>query len=310
MPIFTRDRIRKTGIVLAFLAGLGVAALGYAYFIEPTRLVVTRADVEVANWNRAFDGMKIVMISDIHGGSNDVDFEKIDQVVAKANEENADLIVLLGDFISQARDDHSELKMPIGDIAERLKPLKAEYGVFAVLGNHDIWNDAGKISSALESRGIRVLEHEVATIDTGGADLRILGLKDHTLVDEWAVYSKGAKRAIDNSEGTGDIIALSHSPDMIRLVTGEKHKVSDKLKVFLAGHTHGGQVWFPIIGSPMIPSSYGQQYARGHISERGVEMFVTTGVGTSILPFRFMVPPEIAVITLRNRDEGDKGDRR
>ncbi|MCO6510571.1 MAG: metallophosphoesterase [Aridibacter famidurans] len=307
MPIFTRDSIRKAGIVLAFLAGLGVAALGYAYFIEPTRLVVTRADIEVANWNRAFDGMKIVMISDIHGGSNDVDPEKIDLVVAKANEENADLIVLLGDFISQAREDHSELKMPIDEIAERLKPLKAEYGVYAVLGNHDIWNDAGKISSALESRGIRVLEHEVVTIDIGGADLRLLGLKDHTLVDEWAVYSKGAKRAIEVSKGTGDIIALSHSPDMIKLVTGEL-AVSDKLKLFLAGHTHGGQVWFPIIGSPMIPSSYGQQYARGHITERGVEMFVTTGVGTSILPFRFMVPPEIAVVTIRNRDEGDQAD--
>lgn len=304
MPIFTRDRIRKAGMIFAFLAGLGVAALGYAYFIEPTRLVVTRAEIEVANWNRAFEGLKIVMISDIHGGSNDVDTEKIDLVVKKANEENADLIVLLGDFVSQTRNDHAELKMPIEDIADRLKPLKAEYGVFAVLGNHDIWNDAGNIAAVLESRGIRVLEHEVATIDIGGADLRLLGLKDHTLVDEWAVYSKGARRAIESSRGTGDIIALSHSPDMIRLVTGEKHEVSDKLKIFLAGHTHGGQVWFPIIGSPIVPSSYGQQYARGHISERGVEMFVTTGVGTSILPIRFFVPPEIAVVTIKNKEQG------
>lgn len=303
MPFFTRDRVRKAGMLLAFLAGLTVAALGYAYFIEPTRFVVTRAEIRVTNWNRAFEGLKIVMIADIHGGSNDVDGEKIDLVVEKANEEKADLIVLLGDFVSQTRSDQAELKMPIEEIADRLRPLKAEYGVFAVLGNHDVWNDAGNISSVLESRGIRVLRHEVATIDIGGADLRLLGLNDHTLVNEWAVYSKGAKRAIDTSKGTGDIIALSHSPDMIRLVTG-RHKVSDQLKVFLAGHTHGGQVWFPVIGSPLVPSSYGQQYARGRITERGVEMFVTTGVGTSILPIRFLVPPEIAVVTIKNKEQG------
>ncbi|REJ78589.1 MAG: metallophosphoesterase [Acidobacteria bacterium] len=301
MPFLTKDRIQRAGILLAFLAGLGVAALGYSYFVEPSRLVVTRAEIEVSNWNRAFEGLKIVAISDIHGGSNGGDAAKIDLVVQKANEENPDLIVILGDFISETRADRTKLKMPIDKIAELLRPLKARYGVYAVLGNHDIWNDPGVIAKTLESNGIEVLEHEVATIDIGGADLRLLGLKDHVLVDEWAVYSRGAKRAVDTSKGTGDIIALSHSPDMIRLVTGNKHKVSDQLKVFLAGHTHGGQIWLPIIGSPVIPSSYGQQYARGHITERGVEMFVTSGVGTSILPFRFLVPPEIAVLTIRNK---------
>lgn len=302
MSFITAEKIGKAGTVLAFLTGIVVAAVGYAYFIEPSKLVVTRADLKVANWNRAFEGLKVVMISDIHGGSNDVDGKKIDLVVKTANDENADLIVLLGDFVSQTRSDRAELKMPIREVAKRLKPLKARYGVFAVLGNHDIWNDAGKIGSVLEANGIRVLEHEVATIDIGGADLRLLGLKDHMLAQDWEVYSKGAKRAIDMSKGTGDIIALSHSPDMIKLVTGDL-PVSDHLKVFLAGHTHGGQLWLPVIGSPFIPSSYGQQYARGHISEEGVEMFVTTGIGTSILPLRFMVPPEIAVVTIVNSEQ-------
>ncbi len=301
--IFTRDRMRKMVFVVAFLLGLGVAALAYAYFIEPSQLVVTRAEIKVENWNRAFDGMKIVMISDIHGGSNNVTPEKIDEVVRLANAEKPDLTVLLGDFVSESSGDG--LLMPIREIASRLKPLKARYGVFAVLGNHDVWNDPANIASELEQAGIPVLEQEVTTIDIGGADLRILGLKEHTLVDSWKAYADEAKTAVERSEGTGDIIAISHSPDMIELITG-KRKVSDNLKVFLAGHTHGGQVWLPIIGSPFVPSSYGQRYARGHVTRRGIEMFVTTGLGTSILPFRFLVPPEIAVVTVRNKTSSER----
>lgn len=301
MSFFTKERRRKAGLIISFLAGLAVAAFVWAYFIEPSRLVITRADVYVKNWNRAFEGMRIVMIADIHGGSNNVDEAKIDRVVEAANAEKADLIVLLGDYVSQQYWDRSKLKMPVSTIAEHLKPLKARYGVYAVLGNHDVWNDAPKITAALRSAGINVLQHQVATIDIGGADLRLLGLRDHTLVDKWNIYSKEARAVVDSSKGTGDIIVLSHSPDMIRLITG-KYKVSDHIKLFLAGHTHGGQVWLPLIGSPIVPSSYGQKYARGHITEEGVEMYVTTGIGTSILPIRFLVPPEITVLTVKGKD--------
>jgi predicted MPP superfamily phosphohydrolase len=75
-------------------------------------------------------------------------------------------------------------------------------------------------------------------------------------------------------------------------------QVSPQLKLILAGHTHGGQVWLPIFGRPVIPSSYGQKYAYGHIRENGLDMFVTSGIGNSILPFRFMVPPEIALLNI------------
>jgi predicted MPP superfamily phosphohydrolase len=68
----------------------------------------------------------------------------------------------------------------------------------------------------------------------------------------------------------------------------------------LAGHTHGGQVWLPIVGAPVVQSSLGQKYAKGHVHEEGIDMFVTSGVGTSILPFRFLVPPEVALLTIRS----------
>jgi predicted MPP superfamily phosphohydrolase len=81
------------------------------------------------------------------------------------------------------------------------------------------------------------------------------------------------------------------------MITGDL-LISKDLKLMLAGHTHGGQVWLPIIGRPVVPSSYGQKYAAGHVKDNGLDMFVTTGIGESILPFRFMVPPEIAFLTI------------
>ena len=96
----------------------------------------------------------------------------------------------------------------------------------------------------------------------------------------------------------GQIVVLEHSPDILYILNYWKDLNPD-LKLMLAGHTHGGQVWLPIIGAPLVPSSVGQRYARGHVNEEGVDMFVTSGIGTSILPFRFMVPAEIAVVTIR-----------
>ena len=98
---------------------------------------------------------------------------------------------------------------------------------------------------------------------------------------------------------SGDLIVLEHSPDVFPWITQE-YPISKDLKLFLAAHTHGGQVWFPVLGSLVVPSSYGQKYAYGHIKENDVDMFVTTGIGTSILPIRFLVPPEIAVLTIES----------
>ena len=97
----------------------------------------------------------------------------------------------------------------------------------------------------------------------------------------------------------GQLVVLEHSPDILYILNYWRHLNPD-FKLMLAGHTHGGQVWFPILGAPFVPSSVGQRYTRGHVKEEGVDMFVTSGVGTSILPFRFMVPPEVAIVTIRS----------
>ena len=288
------------GLLIAFLF-----ALGYSYFIEPRRLVVNQQTLEIKGWDPALNGFKIVAIGDIHGGSNAVDEAKIRELVKVTNSQDPDLIVLLGDYVSQAGRNpplgDRNLKMPMHTIAENLAGLKAKYGVVAVMGNHDDWYSNGEIAIELRDIGYTVLDNETYTLDVNGHPIRILGLRDQLHVQNWKSFSDSLKQVIAKDNGSGPIIALEHSPDVLPIITGEL-SISPDLRLMLAANTHGGQVWLPLIGTPSVPSSYGQKYSYGHVEENGVDMFVTSGVGTSILPIRFMMPPEIAVLTLKNRN--------
>lgn len=277
----------------------GAVCLAYAYFIEPFRLVINQQQVSVEGWESEFNGFRAVLISDIHGGSRGGDIESIQRIVEAANAQHPDAIFLLGDYVSTESDRRS-IKMPMPTVANILGGLRAKHGVYAVLGNHDGWFGMQIVAAELERVGITVLDGKVAAIENNGHVLRIIGLRDHMQIVDWESFSADAKQMLAASEGTGNVIALEHSPDVLPGITGDL-AISSDLKIMFAGHTHGGQLWLPALGYPAIPSSYGQKYAAGHVRDFGVDMFVTTGTGTSILPLRFLVPPEIAVITIRSK---------
>src|SRR5689334_4732790 len=153
-------KIVALGIVLT-----GLALAIWAFAIEPNLLFVNTYPIKLKNWDPALNHFKIVAISDIHAGSNFIDEAKIREIVRLANEQDADVIVLLGDYVSQWRKSSVTLKMPVRTIAENLKGLKARLGVYAVMGNHDGWYGIERTRAALEEVGIPVLENEAVTVE-------------------------------------------------------------------------------------------------------------------------------------------------
>ena len=270
-------------IILAIalpIVGLGVWAL----LIEPNRLVIHYETIVLSSPRPDSRPIRIAAIGDIHAGSPFINTTKLKQIVELTNREQPDLIVLLGDYM--VRDKFYQTHIEPEITAGVLKDLYAPLGVFAVIGNHDSWYDAPRVSRAFETVGISVLENDVRELRFGDRSLWLIGLADawtgrHDIRGTFARVPAGAST-----------IVITHHPDTFL-------ELSADAKLTLAAHTHGGQVNLPYFGRRIVPSSYGQRYAAGVIREDGKTMFVTTGVGTSIIPVRFRVPPEIAVLTVQ-----------
>jgi predicted MPP superfamily phosphohydrolase len=264
------------------LAGFAVLAL-YAFWWEPSSLRLTSYNVPLTG-APALAGLKIAVLSDLHGGAPYIDTAKIDAAVAMTNAAKPDLILLTGDYVVSETLGARHMAMDI--IAAHLKPLSAPLGVFAVLGNHDNWENAGRISASLRHAGIPVLENAHIVIPAAHGPLYLAGFGDS--------YTSGANPALALSgiPADADVICFAHSPDVFA-------GLSPLCALTVAGHTHGGQVVLPFWGPLYIPSSFGRRYAAGIVREHGRTLFVSTGIGTSIVPARFGVPPEISLLVLQ-----------
>ena len=275
---------RKKKVFLIAIGSILLACLLlglWAFVIEPNRLTVNEVTINLPNWPPAYERLRIALISDIHAGSRFIDTAKLQLIVQTTNAAQPDLILLAGDFVIT----NKRKGIPPEAIAAELKNLHARYGVFAVLGNHDWWYGGERITSALNAVGIRVLENDVARIDQQGQSLWIAGV-----ADAWT-RKPDIAGTLQKVTDDGPVIILTHNPDIFP-------NVPARVSLTLAGHTHGGQVNIPFIGPPQVPSKYGQRYAIGHIVEDNRHLFVTPGIGTSIIPVRFRVPPEISILTI------------
>jgi len=169
-----------------------------------------------------------------------------------------------------------------------LGALEAPLGVHAVLGNHDYWHDAAEVRGALEAAGIAVYDDASVPLSLEACQFWLTGIDD---LWEGAPDIDAALAPVPPGAPT---LAFTHNPDLFP-------DVPDRVTLTIAGHTHGGQVRLPWLGRPIVPSRFGERFAAGHVVEAGRHLFVSTGLGTSILPVRFRVPPEVSVLTLRSR---------
>ena len=278
-PVWQK-RLRIAFVLLLLIA---VCVAIWSTCIEPNRLVIHAETIKIDDWPKELNGLHIAVISDIHTGGPFIDEKKLNDIVEKTNALHPDLIVLLGDYMS-GNNWHSHRVEP-EVTAAALRNLHAPLGVFSVLGNHDWWYDGEKVRRGFEQNGIRVLENEVVELNWQGKPFWLAGLADF-----WT-RPQHISETIAKTPPDATVIALTHNPDIFP-------NVPQRVSLLLAGHTHGGQVNIPFIGTPIVPSDYGPKYTAGHVMENGHHLFVTTGIGISILPVRFRVPPEIVLLTI------------
>ncbi|MFL5341723.1 MAG: metallophosphoesterase [Gemmataceae bacterium] len=270
------------------LLGRTWGRVSYGFHVEPTWLEVNRLDIPVRGLPPGFDGFRIVQLSDLHCGWQ-MPLEHIRNSVAVANAEKADLAVITGDFV------HKGYKH-VAASAEAVAGLRAEHGVYAVLGNHDfsVRNALGvrryrdlhqTIADALAAKNLRVLRNEYVQLRRGDAALYLAGVED--------LWSRACDlgRALDGLPEDAPRVVMAHNPQTVELLHGRR------CDLMLSGHTHGGQIDWPGVGRLFLDKG-GRRFAAGLYRHDQTHLYVNKGVGYG-WRFRFRVRPEVAVFTLR-----------
>jgi uncharacterized protein len=269
---------RRRGIIIFW--SLIIGAPLYGFVIEPMRLVVRMTAINLPSWPGEFRDLRVTVFSDLHVGPPHITLGRLRRIVENANATEADLILMPGDFVETALG--WRMAQP-EEIAAELKRLRAKAGVFATLGNHDWWYDSGRVRRALEKEGVRVLDNQAVKIERQGKKFWLAGF-----ADAWAGHPN-IEETLRQITDDAPVIAFTHNPEIFP-------RIPARVALTIAGHTHGGQIWLPFIGRPVIRD---WPYAIGHIIEGGRHLFVTPGIGTSIVPVRFGVPPEISLLTIK-----------
>lgn len=273
-----------------FLGGAGAAAIaGWAALVEPRRFRLVRYELASPGWPASWPPLRLAVLGDLHAARPHLGERRLARIVERVLAERPELVLLPGDFLANRT--AFVRPLPAERIAAALAPLAEAAPTFAVLGNHDLHEAGGRpIRAALEAAGIAVLENEVVELDLAGRPLQLAGLgcAVSRRADLPAVLA-----ALDPDRPA---ILLSHVPDAVAYL-------SDRVLLTVAGHTHGGQVRLPGLGPLFTMSALPRRFARGHHRIGRRHLLVTSGVGTSLLPIRFGVPPEAVLATVRAAPE-------
>lgn len=304
--VFSRRQMLRG---LAMAAGSSIGIGGYAV-AEPHSLIVKTYRPAPARWSDGLS-LRLALLTDFHACDPWMSVDRIAGIVERTNALKPDAVLLLGDYVAGHRMLRFARNILERDWARALAGLKAPFGVHAVLGNHDWWDDRQAqllrrgppaAQRALESAGIPVYENRATRLVKDGRPFWIAGLGDQSSFAPRA-WAPGVTPGPQGWESTHDlpatmrlvtddapVVLMAHEPDIF-------DQVPDRVALTVCGHTHGGQVRIPGM-MPYVPSLYGDRFIYGHIVERGRHLIVSSGLGCSSAPVRFGVPPEIVIVEL------------
>lgn len=264
---------------------LAIGAGAWGLLVEPAELVERDHALVLPHWPASCDGLRVDHVSDIHTGSPHNGLDNLDRIVRRLVDDDSQAVLLTGDYVILRV--FMGRYVPPGRIAAHLRPLTARKPVYAVLGNHDWWKGGANVRRALESAGVVVLEDDARHVQLGGCRLWLVGVGDL-----WeAPHDVG--RAFSKVTGSDPAIVLTHNPAIFP-------RIPARASIVLAGHTHGGQISLPWVGQPTMWGRPENRYVVGHYVVDGRHLFVSPGIGTSVVPIRLGVPPEISRLTLRS----------
>jgi uncharacterized protein len=295
--MFTRRRFLRLlgqGAMAATAAGV------YGFIVEPGLFLRTQHYAFTPpRWTPGLN-LRLVILSDPHLADPQMPLDRWRKIIEQANRLDGDVMLLLGDYSGSHFLRTADI--PVSQTAKVAAGLRAPLGVYSIMGNHDWWDDLaaqkrgeGPIlgQRAFEDAGIPVLENRALPLAKDGLRFWLAGTGSIVAI------KKGRRRyeGRDDLDGTlaqvtdnSPIVHLAHEPDLFTIVP-------ERISITLSGHTHGGQI--RLFGySPVTPSQFGNRLAYGHIVEDGRHLVVSGGLGCSILPVRFGMPPEITVVDL------------
>lgn len=269
--------------LFVWLTLLGLA--GWSFGVEPGRLQERQLTLANTDWRGA--PLTIAVAADLHVGAPHAGLPMLKAVVDRLNAGKPDLILLPGDFVIQGVLGGEPVAPAV--IAAELSRLKAPLGVFATLGNHDWWHDGEQVRQALTAAGITVLENAAVPLQGAAGSLWLVGIGD-----DMTGHAQPDK-AFAGIPADARLIVMMHDP-------ANASALPSRTLVAFAGHTHGGQVRLPFYGALLTPGRAPRQHAYGWLPDVPAPTFVTSGIGTSILPVRFNCPPETVVLRLSGKE--------
>ncbi len=257
-----------------------------ALVLEPGSPVGEHVEIHLKRLPEAFAGFRIAQLSDIHFGPY-MDQQRLERAVRLAQAFQPDMVALTGDFVSH----------PLGQRngnagARNAEPCADVFGrwngvpIFAVLGNHDHWNNGKIVTAALAERGIQVLKNRAHPFERDGQKLWLSGIDD---VLDGQVDLPAALKQIPDNDAT---ILLAHEPDFA------DYAAKFPIDLQLSGHSHGGQVQIPGVG-PIILPPLAHKYPIGLNRVQNLQVYTSRGIGVINPPVRLNCPPEVTLITLR-----------